>query len=225
MAGAGGDSGDDGMRGDRLCDDGASGDDDAGTEGSAIENHGMGADPAIGSDCKGADGFHAGLFAEWNGRSGLVFAAGEEVGKGADHGAGAEGEFVGGKDDAVGGKAGFVLESDIAVFAIDDGIASDEDGVSDFDSGIVRAFGVDDATIVEHDMVAEEDFSGMAKCDMPSDQDFASARSEEGAIEETAEDIAEGSRDSGEKKLDELHETRLPPRHRSVRDVEISGGV
>ncbi len=140
---------------------------------------------------------------------------------GADHRPLADREVVGREHDHVRGERGVRGERDVSVLAVDRRVAPDEDAVAERDAAVRRALRVERGAVVEDHALAEEDLGRMPQRDAAADRDLAPARAEERAVELRAQEEAERAGDVAEQELEDLHQDRLPARHRPVGDLEV----
>ena len=80
---------------------------------------------------------------------------------------------------AVEADVGAIVDDDVAVLAAQDGVAAHEDAVADADALVVRAFGIQAAQIVDHDVVADVNLVRMAQGDVHAKDDVAADRAED----------------------------------------------
>src|SRR5439155_8920560 len=97
-----------------------------------------------------------------------------------------------------------VGELDVAVFARENCVAADEDTVADGDAAVRFAFCVEEAVVVDHDVVAEANLVRMSQHDVLTEDDVAPARAEEPRVQHLAQGEPERARNSLRGEHDEL---------------------
>lgn len=190
----------------------------------AVEDDGVGANPVVFADDGGAADFEAELVGEGCGGGGdVVAAAAEDVGVGGDDAAGADGQGMAGENLAVGGDVGALADADVAVLAIDDGVAADVGAGADFNAGVGFALGVEDDVVVEDHAIAEGDFFCVAKREVASEEDAAAAGFEEGGVEPLAQDQSEGAGQGADEEGEEFGPEDVGKGGGAVLDAAVGG--
>jgi len=176
--------------GDGLVHHGPGADDAVFADVGGVQDRHPGAQPAVGAHAERAAGLHAGLLGKGRGVAVVVFPAAEQVGIGPDDRTPAQGEVVGGENRAVGGDVDAGLDIDVAVLAVDDGVAADIDIVPQGDAAVVGTLGVDHAVVVDDDVAAQGDLAQVAEGDIAADEHRPAGGAEQARIGAAAQEKA-----------------------------------